>query len=75
MSDELKGAAKIDDASRLQKLWFVEMPLVSPTIFMLIVAVTTETFKAFTQINVMIPEGPDSATTNVLICIFVQALG
>ena len=73
VSDELKEAAEIDGASRLQKLWLIEAPLVSPTTFMLVITVTIEAFKVFTQINVMTSGGPDSATTNMLTYMFVQA--
>lgn len=73
VSDELKEAADIDGASRMQKLWLIEAPLVSPTTFMLVITVTIEAFKVFTQINVMTQGGPDSATTNMLTYMFVQA--
>ncbi|MGN0406605.1 MAG: carbohydrate ABC transporter permease [Bariatricus sp.] len=73
VSDELKEAADIDGAGRLQKLWMVEVPLVSPTTFMLIITVTIESFKVFTQINVMTGGGPDASTTNMLTYMFQQA--
>ena len=69
----MKEEAEIDGASRLQKLWLIEAPLVSPTTFMLVITVTIEAFKVFTQINVMTSGGPDSATTNMLTYMFVQA--
>lgn len=73
VSDELKEAAEIDGANRLQRLWWVEAPLVSSTTFMLVITVTIEAFKVFTQIDVMTGGGPDSSTTNMLTLMFQQA--
>ena len=73
VSDELKEAAEIDGANRLQRFWWVVAPLVSPTTFMLVITVTIEAFKVFTQIDVMTGGGPDSSTTNMLTLMFQQA--
>lgn len=73
ISDELLEAASIDGASGLQKLLYIKIPLVSPTTFMLVIMLTIESFKIFTQIHVMTNGGPDGATTNLLTYMFEQA--
>ena len=73
VSDDLKEAAQIDGANSLQTLLHIEVPLVSPTTFMLVIMLTIECFKVFTQINVMTQGGPDGATTNLLTYMFSQA--
>ena len=73
VSDDLKEAAQIDGATSLQTLLHIEVPMVSPTTFMLVIMLTIECFKVFTQINVMTQGGPDGATTNLLTYMFSQA--
>lgn len=73
ISGELEEAADMDGASRLQKLWHIKIPLVSPTTFMLVIMLTIECFKVFTQINVMTGGGPDGSTTNLITYMFMQA--
>ena len=73
ISDELLEAASIDGATGLQKLLYIKIPLVSPTTFMLVIMLTIESFKIFTQIHVMTGGGPDGATTNLLTYMFEQA--
>lgn len=73
ISDDLKEAAQIDGANRWKSLLHVEIPMVSPTTFMLVIMLTIESFKVFTQINVMTGGGPDGSTTNLLTYMFSQA--
>lgn len=73
ISDDMKEAAQIDGANRWKSLLYVEIPMVSPTTFMLVIMLTIESFKVFTQINVMTGGGPDGSTTNLLTYMFSQA--
>ncbi len=73
ISEELLEAADIDGATGLQKFFYIKIPLVSPTTFMLVIMLTIESFKVFTQIHVMTGGGPDGATTNLLTYMFEQA--
>lgn len=70
---ELEEAASIDGATRLQKILYIKIPQVSPATFMLLIMLTIESFKVFTQIDVMTGGGPDGATTNLLTYMFNQA--
>ncbi len=56
--EELYEAARIDGAGFWQSLRNVTLPLLSPTIFFLIVVDTLAAFQAFTQFNVLTRGGP-----------------
>lgn len=73
ISDELREAARIDGAGEYNILKYVEIPLVTPATFMLVIMLTIESFKVFTQISVMTQGGPDGSTTNLLTYMFQQA--
>ncbi|MEY8352100.1 sugar ABC transporter permease [Lachnospiraceae bacterium 54-53] len=71
--EELEEAAGMDGGTWLQKLIYIKIPQVSPLTFMLVIMLTIESFKVFTQINVMTGGGPDGSTTNLLTYMFMQA--
>jgi len=71
--EELEEAAGMDGATWFQKLLYIKIPQVSPITFMLVIMLTIESFKVFTQINVMTGGGPDGSTTNLLTYMFMQA--
>ena len=68
--DELYEAALIDGAGFWQSLRNVTLPLLSPTIFFLIVVDTLAAFQAFTQFNVLTGGGPVDATTTLVYSIY-----
>jgi len=68
--DELYEAALIDGAGFWQSLRNVTLPLLSPTIFFLIVVDTLAAFQAFTQFNVLTGGGPVEATTTLVYSIY-----
>jgi multiple sugar transport system permease protein len=59
----LYEAAKIDGASRLRQFVHITLPLMRPTILILIMLVIIYTFKVFDLIFVMTGGGPINATT------------
>jgi len=67
---ELEEAARIDGAGFWQSLRNVTLPLLSPTIFFLIVVDTLAAFQAFTQFNVLTRGGPVQATNTLVYSIF-----
>lgn len=73
ISEEILEAAQIDGSSWWNTLVHIKTPLVAPTTFMLTIMLTIESFKIFTQINVMTGGGPDKSTTNLLTYMFNQA--
>jgi sn-glycerol 3-phosphate transport system permease protein len=64
--DELYEAARIDGAGFWSQFRHVTLPLLSSTIFFLIVIDTLSAFQAFTQINVMTRGGPVNATNTLV---------
>ena len=68
--DELYEAARIDGAAFWSQFRHVTLPLLSPTIFFLIVIDTLSAFQAFTQISVMTRGGPVNATNTLVYSIY-----
>lgn len=64
--DELMEAAQIDGASKWQTFFRIRLPLLSPTIFFLLVVGTIEAFRSFAQVHIMTQGGP-IRTTDVLV--------
>jgi multiple sugar transport system permease protein len=69
---ELYEAAKVDGARGWKLLRHITFPLMSPTIFFLLVVTVIGTFKAFNHIFVMTGGGPGDSTKTASILIFEQ---
>jgi multiple sugar transport system permease protein len=69
---ELYEAAKVDGARGWNLLRHITFPLMSPTIFFLLVVTVIGTFKAFNHIFVMTGGGPGDSTKTASILIFEQ---
>jgi sn-glycerol 3-phosphate transport system permease protein len=70
--DELYESARIDGASFWPQFRHITVPMISPTIFFLIVVSTLGALQTFTQINVMTRGGPLDST-NVLVYLIYRA--
>jgi sn-glycerol 3-phosphate transport system permease protein len=70
ISDEYYEAALIDGAGFWQSFRNVTLPLLSPTIFFLLVVDTLAAFQAFTQFNVLTRGGPVDATNTLVYSIY-----
>lgn len=66
ISDDLYEAAGIDGATGLKKLWYITIPMLTPTTFFVVIMLTIQCFKVFDLIYVMTGGGPGRAT-NVLV--------
>jgi multiple sugar transport system permease protein len=75
ISPELYDAAKIDGASEWQRLWWVTVPLLRPTLLYLFVVGFIGNFQVFEQVYVMTAGGPGfpGATTTVGYLIYSSA--
>lgn len=69
---ELYEAAKVDGAHGWRLMRHITFPLMSPTIFFLLVVTVIGTFKAFNHIWVMTAGGPGNSTTTASVLIFQQ---
>ncbi len=70
ISDDYYEAALMDGAGFWQSFRNVTLPLLSPTIFFLIVVDTLAAFQAFTQFNVLTKGGPAGATNTIVYSLY-----
>lgn len=66
-------AAKVDGANAWHRFWYVTLPLLSPTLFFLLVINVIHSFEAFGQIHVLTEGGPGQATNVLVYSIFHDA--
>ena len=66
ISEELYEAAKIDGAGFWQSWRHITLPLISPSLFFLMVVVTLGAFQTFTEVNVLTAGGPIDSTQVVV---------
>ncbi|MFN3648367.1 MAG: carbohydrate ABC transporter permease [Armatimonadota bacterium] len=69
-------AARLDGARGWRLMRSVRLPLITPTLFMLMVILTIRAFQNFTQLYVLSPDhrgGPDGTTQNITLYIFLSA--
>jgi multiple sugar transport system permease protein len=62
MPEHLYDAAKIDGANQWQEFWNVTIPMMTPTIFFVMVTAIIGSFQTFTTVYVMTGGGPGWAT-------------
>lgn len=70
---ELLEAASIDGASARQRFWHITLPLLRPTILLVMVVSVIVMSKAFTNVLVMSGGGPDGASTVIGLYIYQAA--
>lgn len=70
VSQELYESATIDGAGFWQSLRHITLPMISPTIFFLLVVQTLNVLQAFTQINILTRGGPLESTNAMVYLIY-----
>jgi multiple sugar transport system permease protein len=70
---DLYEAAKMDGAGRWQQFCAITLPLLRPTIALVLVLITTGSLLAFDQFYILTNGGPDNSTTSVVMVIFREA--
>ena len=70
---ELYQAARIDGATAWRTFWRITMPLLAPSIAVVLILRTIEAFKVFDIIYVMTGGGPASGTQTVAFYTYLQA--
>ncbi len=60
---ELREAASIDGATGIQYFWRVQLPMLTPTHFFVLMMLTINSFKSFDLVFAMTEGGPGTATT------------
>jgi multiple sugar transport system permease protein len=66
----LYEAASIDGASSWQRFWKITLPLLSPTLFFVLVISIIQAFQVFGQIFIMTRGGPGGATNTIVYFIY-----
>lgn len=70
---EVLEAAEVDGANRLQSFWYVTVPLLRPTIFLVVALGTIGAFQMFDQAKFMTEGGPLSSTLTPMLEIYNAA--
>jgi len=73
INQELLEAAKIDGASEISTFKNITVPLLSPTIFFVIVITSITSFQVFDLIYIMTQGGPDNSTMVLVYSIYKYA--
>jgi len=66
-------AAKVDGAGALRRIWHITLPLLSPTLFFLLIINIIYSFQAFGEIDVLTQGGPGQATRTMVYDIYYDA--
>jgi len=67
---ELREAAAIDGATRTQTLWAIVLPLLRPTLSMVLTLQLISTLRIFSQVLVMTDGGPAASSSSVIYYIY-----
>lgn len=68
----LYEAAQIDGASRMQRFWYITLPMLQPTTFFLFITSCIASFNVFEQVNVLTNGGPLNTTTTIVHQIYIR---
>lgn len=71
--EELYEAARLDGAGGGRMAWSVTLPLLTPTLFFLLVVNTIQALQSFGQIHILTRGGPAGATTTIVYAIYYNA--
>ena len=73
--EDVLEAAQIDGSGSLQRLWHVKLPLITPTLFFILITQSIAGMREFTVINLLTGGGPGDATNTLVIDIYKTAFG
>lgn len=58
-------AASLDGVTWAKKIWYMQLPLITPTLFFIVITQTIAALRQFTLINILTEGGPNGATTTL----------
>ncbi|WP_029422800.1 carbohydrate ABC transporter permease [Alicyclobacillus macrosporangiidus] len=73
VSQELYDSARVDGANYLQRLCYITIPSISPTLFFVFVVSMIGSFQTFGQVNILTQGGPAGSTNLVVYSIYRNA--
>ncbi len=68
-------AAHLDGAGPARTLWSISLPLVTPTLFFIVVTGAVEALTTFGQIQILTGGGPANSTSTLVYTIYTSAFG
>ena len=71
--DSVDEAANIDGATGLRQFFYITLPLLSPTVFFVMIITTIASFQVFDLIYLMTEGGPQSSTTVMVYWMYKNA--
>jgi ABC-type sugar transport system permease subunit len=71
---EIQEAAEIDGASGIQSFWYVSVPILRPTISMIVTLQLIATMRIFSQVYMMTNGGPAGSSVSVIHYIYTTAI-
>lgn len=73
ISSDIDESCAIDGAGYFDKLFKITLPLLSPSIFYLIITTTLKAFQSFGQVDILTGGGPNNATNFLVYSIYKTA--
>ncbi|TCP24082.1 carbohydrate ABC transporter membrane protein 1 (CUT1 family) [Scopulibacillus darangshiensis] len=73
VSEELYESAKIDGAGYFQRLFKITLPMLSPTLFFVLIIGMISSFQTFGQIDILTGGGPANSTNLIVYSIYKEA--
>ena len=70
---DLYESCSIDGANYWQKLWYITLPAISPTLFFQIIINIINAFQSFSQVKLLTNESPSSSTNLIVFAIWHDA--
>jgi sn-glycerol 3-phosphate transport system permease protein len=71
---ELLEAADLDNSGKLRTFFKIQLPMLSPQIFFLVITITMGSFKVFDSVRLMTGGGPNGSSDVLVYYIYRQAM-
>jgi sn-glycerol 3-phosphate transport system permease protein len=75
IDNDVIEAAHLDGAGPVRTLWSISLPLVTPTLFFIVVTGAVEALTTFGQIQILTGGGPANSTSTLVYTIYQAAFG
>lgn len=75
IDQDVVEAAHLDGAGSFRTFWSISLPLVTPTMFFIVVTGTVEALTTFGQVQILTGGGPANSSRTLVYAIYQQAFG